>query len=122
MPRTKRSVAQHKRHKRTVKAAKGAWGRRSKLFRRAKETVIRAMAFSTRDRLVRRREFRTLWITRIRAACKNNEVAYNTFIHKLKLANIELDRKILADLAVNDPDAFKTLVDFAKTDQQKAAA
>jgi len=122
MARVKRSVAQHKRHKRTIKAAKGAWGRRSKLFRRAKETVIRAMAFSTRDRMVRRREFRTLWISRIRAACKNNGVAYNTFIHKLKLANVDLDRKILSDLAVSDPDAFKTLTDLAKTDPEKAAA
>ena len=121
MARATNAVSRRKRHKRVLKAAKGAWGRRSKLFRRAKETVLRGMAYSTRDRKVRKRDFRRLWITRIRAACEISGVSYSRFIAGLKAANIELDRKILAELAVNDKTGFKELVKLTKTSKGKAA-
>ncbi|PIQ82496.1 MAG: 50S ribosomal protein L20 [Candidatus Omnitrophica bacterium CG11_big_fil_rev_8_21_14_0_20_64_10] len=120
MSRVKTAVPKKKRHKRVLKAAKGAWGRRSKLFRRAKETVMRGMAFATRDRKARKGEFRRLWIVRIQAACRQSGIPYNRFIQGLKTAQVGLDRKMLAELAVNDPDAFKTLVELTGT-QKKAA-
>ena len=114
MARVKHSVSSRKRHKRTLKQAKGAWGKRSKIYRRAKETVYRAMAFATRDRKARKRDFHRLWVTRIRAGCEVHGVRYNRFIAGLKAANVTLDRKILADLAVNDEVAFRELVTLAK--------
>ena len=114
MARVKHSVSSKKRHRRMVKQAKGAWGRRSKLFRRAKETVYRAMAFATRDRKARKRDFRRLWITRIHAACQAEGIGYSRFIAGLKSAKVELDRKVLADLAVTDGPAFRELVQLAK--------
>ncbi|MCM8794401.1 MAG: 50S ribosomal protein L20 [Candidatus Omnitrophica bacterium] len=113
MARVKHSVASRRRHKRTIKRTKGAWGKRSKIFRRAKETGYRAMAYATRDRKNRKREFRRLWIVRIHAACEAEGIGYNRFIAGLKSANISLDRKILADLAVHDAAAFKELVQAA---------
>jgi len=114
MPRVKHSVATHKRHKKILKQAKGYWGARSKLYRRAKETVQRALVYSYRDRRVKKRQFRRLWITRISIACKNLGISYNRFIQGLKKAKVDLDRKMLADLAVNDPEAFGKLVELAK--------
>ena len=114
MARVKHSGATRKRHKRTLKQAKGAWGKRSKIFRRAKETVYRAMAYATRDRKVRKRDFHRLWITRIRAGCEAEGMQYSRFIAGLKAANVALDRKILADLAVSDENAFRELVTLAK--------
>lgn len=122
MARVKHAVAKRRRHKRTLKAAKGAWGRRSKLFRRAKETVTRGMAFSTRDRKNRKRAFRSLWITRLHAACEAENVRYNRFVAGLKAARVELDRKVLADLAVSDPSAFRQIVEVAKRAKAPAAA
>ena len=114
MAKVKHSVATRRRHKRMVRRAKGAWGKRSKIFRRAKETVYRGMAFATRDRKARKREFRQLWITRIRAGCEAEGLRYSQFIAGLKSANVELDRKVLADLAVTDEAAFRELVQMAR--------
>ncbi len=114
MPRVKHAAATHRRHKKILKRAKGFWGGRGKLYRRAKETVQRALVYSYRDRRVKKRAFRRLWITHISVACKNQGISYNRFINGLKKAKIELDRKVLADLAVNDPNAFGELAEIAK--------
>jgi len=114
MPRVKHAVATHKRHKKILKQAKGYWGSRSKLYRRAKETVQRALVYSYRDRRRKKRAFRELWITRISIACKNLGISYSRFIHGLTKAKVMLDRKILADLAVNDLPTFGKLVELAK--------
>ena len=114
MAKAKTAVAGRRRHKRMLKAAKGAWGKRSKNFRRAKETVNRAMVFATRDRKVRKGDFRRLWISRINAACGAEGLRYSQFIAGLKAAKVNLDRKVLADLAVTDGEAFKELVQVAK--------
>ena len=114
MARVKHSVSSRKRTKRLLKAAKGAWGKRSKLVRRARETVFRGMAYATRDRKVRKRDFRRLWVTRISAGCQAEGLRYSQFITGLKAANVTLDRKILADLAVTDTAAFQELVELAK--------
>ena len=122
MARVKHAVSSRRRHKRTLKQAKGAWGKRSKIYRRAKETVYRGMAYATRDRKARKRDFRQLWITRIRAGCEAEGLRYGRFIAGLKAANVALDRKIMADLAVTDADAFRELVQLAKSSAPKAAA
>ena len=114
MARVKHSVAGRRRHKRMIKQAKGAWGKRSRNFRRAKETVNRGMAFATRDRKARKRTIRRLWITRIHAACGAEGLRYSQFIAGLKAANVVVDRKILADLAVTDQEAFREFIKVAK--------
>ena len=114
MSRVKHAVSSRKRHKRMVKAAKGAWGKRSKIYRRAKETVYRGMAFATRDRKALKGDMRKLWITRIHAACAAEGLTYSRFMAGLKMAKVTLDRKILADLAVTDADGFRQLVEVAK--------
>ncbi|MBI3332889.1 MAG: 50S ribosomal protein L20 [Candidatus Omnitrophica bacterium] len=122
MARVKHAVSSQRRHRRMVRRAKGAWGKRSKLFRRAKETVNRAMVFATRDRKARKRDFRRLWITRIHAACGTEGIRYHRFIAGLKAANVTLDRKILADLAVTDAPAFRELAQLARAAQPVQAA
>ena len=114
MPRVKRGTKKHKRRAKILKEAKGYWGAKSRNYRTAKEAVERAMLYAYRDRRVRKREFRRLWIIRIKAAAENNGLSYRNFIHGLKLLNIELDRKILADLAVNAPQTFLQLVEKVK--------
>lgn len=121
MARVTSSVVRRRRHKKMIKQAKGAWGRRSKLFRRAKETVYRGMSFSTRARKVRKRTFRRLWITRVRAACEAEGMRYSQFIAGLKAAKVALDRKILSDLAVTDEAALRELVQMAKGASKKVA-
>ncbi len=121
MARVTSSVVRRRRHKKMIKQAKGAWGRRSKLFRRAKETVYRGMSFSTRARKVRKRTFRRLWITRVRAACEAEGMRYGQFIAGLKAAKVALDRKILSDLAVTDEAALRELVQVAKGASKKVA-
>lgn len=111
MPRATNNPASRARRKKYLKRAKGFVGGRRKLIRTVMETVDRAMAFSTRDRKVRKREFRKLWIIRINAAVREHGMSYSNFINKLKLANIDLNRKQLAEMAVNDPNAFKALVE-----------
>ena len=114
MARVKHAVSSRKRHKRMVKSAKGYWGKRSKLYRRAKEARRKAMAYAYRDRKQRKRSFRVLWIARINAACRAGGMSYSRFIEGLKKAQISLDRKALAELAVHDQPAFQQLVEVAK--------
>tara|TARA_B100000315_G_C14189910_1_gene412842 strand:- start:213 stop:554 length:342 start_codon:yes stop_codon:yes gene_type:complete len=108
--RVKTSVARKKRKNRLLKQTKGFWGQRKNVFRRSKETLFRAMAYSYRDRKTKKRILRSLWIMRINAALRKEGLSYSKFIHSLKLNNVELDRKILADLAMNHPDQFKKLI------------
>jgi large subunit ribosomal protein L20 len=115
MPRARSNVPRLKRKKQVLKAARGAFGARSKLWKPAKETVERGWRYAYRDRKNKKRDFRRLWITRINAAAHQNDLTYSTLINGLKLAGIEVDRKILADLAVHDPAAFSALADQART-------
>ena len=115
MPRARSNVPRLKRKKQIMKAARGAFGGRSKLWKAAKENVERGWKYAYRDRKAKKREFRRLWITRINAAAHQNDMSYNVFMSGLKKAGIELDRKILADLAVHDPAAFTALAEKARS-------
>jgi large subunit ribosomal protein L20 len=110
MPRVKNSVATRQRRKKVLELAKGARGGRSKLFKSAKETVRRGLRYAFRDRRVLKREYRQLWIARINAATRANGISYSEFMHGMKLAGIEIDRKVLADIAANDAPAFAAIV------------
>ena len=114
MPRAKSSVVSRNRHKKILKLAKGYRGSRSKLFRVANQQVMRSLSFAYRDRKAKKREFRRLWIARINAAARNNGITYNRFMNGLKNAGVDINRKVLAELAVNDSQAFGQLVDLAK--------
>lgn len=114
MPRSRGKVYAHRRHKKVLRFAKGQYGARSRLFRRANEAMMKSLFYAYRDRRNRKRDFRRLWITRINAAARLNGLSYSRLIHGLKLANVEVDRKILADLAVYDPAAFGQLTEQAK--------
>jgi large subunit ribosomal protein L20 len=113
MSRVKRGVTKRRRHKKILDQAEGYWGARSKLVRRARETVERAWKYAYRDRKQRKREFRSLWIARINAAAREHGLSYNKLVHGLAKAGVELDRKNLADLAVADPKAFADLARVA---------
>jgi large subunit ribosomal protein L20 len=115
MARSTFAVARHRKKKKYLKAARGYWGGRSKLWRIAKNAVERGWAYSYRDRKQRKREFRRLWIMRINAAAREHEMSYSRFMNGLKLAGIEVNRKVLADLAVRDPQAFGALVQQARS-------
>ena len=119
MSRVKRGVAGHRRHKKIIAMAAGHKGQRHRLFRRANESVLHALDYATRDRRDRKGQFRRLWITRINAAARQNGMNYATFMHGLKLAGIELDRKVLADIAVRDPETFRR---FAESAREASAA
>jgi len=110
MPRVKSSVPSRRKRKKIIKLAKGYRGARSRLLRTAKESVMRALKYAYRDRRTRKREFRKLWIIRINAAARAYGLSYSVFMKRLKDANIEVNRKTLAELAVNNPDAFKKIV------------
>lgn len=114
MPRTKHSVASHRRKKKIMKQAKGYSGGRSKLYRTAREAVNRGLAYAYRDRRVRKRDFRKLWITRINAAARLNGLSYSKLIGGLKKSNIEINRKVLSELAVMDAESFARLAEIAK--------
>ncbi len=114
MPRVSNSVASKRRKKKVLKQARGYFGGRSRLFRTAREAVNRAQAYSYRDRRVRKRDFRKLWIARINAAARLNGVSYSQLIHGLNQASVTINRKILADLAVRDPEAFTAVVEQAR--------
>jgi large subunit ribosomal protein L20 len=114
MPRVKRGTKKRQRRTKIMKLAKGYWGARSHNYRTAKEAVERALQYSYRDRRSRKRDFRRLWIVRIKAASEANGLSYSRFIHGLKMHNIEIDRKILADLAVTSPKTFGRIVDKVK--------
>ena len=109
MPRANSSVPRHRRHRKIVKQAKGYYGARSRTFKSAKDAVVKAGLYAYRDRRQRKRMFRRLWITRINAACRLNDTTYSIFINGLKTKGIDLDRKVLADMAVNDSQAFTEL-------------
>lgn len=114
MPRVKRGTKARNRRKKIMKLAKGNVGGRRKLYRQARETVEKGLTYAYRDRRVRKREFRSLWIVRINAAVRPHGLSYSRFIDGLKRAGIEMDRKVLADLAVRDADAFGQIADKAK--------
>ncbi|NKX64226.1 50S ribosomal protein L20 [Labrenzia sp. 5N] len=114
MSRVKRGVTAHARHKKVIKAAKGYYGRRKNTIRVAKQAVEKAGQYAYRDRKAKKRNFRSLWIQRINAATRQHGMTYGRFIDGLNKAGIEVDRKVLSDLAINQPDAFKALVDQAQ--------
>lgn len=114
MARVKRGVIARRRHKKILKQAKGYYGARSRVFRVAKQAVIKAGQYAYRDRRNKKRQFRSLWITRINAASRANGITYSQFINGLKKADIALDRRVLADLAVHDKEAFGAVVEKAK--------
>ena len=114
MPRVKTGVVRRRRHKKILKMAKGFYSGRRKHFRKAKEQVEHALVYAYRDRRAKKRDFRRLWIQRINAACRLNDINYSRFMNGIKKAGIELDRKILADMAMNDPQAFTSVVESAK--------
>lgn len=114
MPRVKRGVQAHAKHKKILKAAKGYYGARSKVFRVAKQAVIKAGQYAYRDRRQKKRQFRSLWIQRINAAARMNDLSYSRFINGLSKAGIAVDRKMLADIAVHDMPTFSQLAEKAK--------
>ena len=114
MARVKTGIVRRRRHKKILKMARGFFSGRRKHFRKAKEQLERSLVYAFRDRRQKKRDFRRLWITRINAACRLNDISYSRFINALNKANINLDRKILADMAMNDPEAFAVVVKQAK--------
>lgn len=121
MARIKRGVTTHAKHKKLLKAAKGYYGRRKNTIRIARQAVEKAGQYAYRDRKVKKRNFRALWIQRINAAVREEGLTYGRFMHGLKLAGVELDRKVLADLAVHEGDAFKAIVKQAESALATAA-
>lgn len=115
MARVVHAVSSRRRHKKLIKRAKGAFGQRKNVFRRASETLQRAGAFAFRDRRAKKRTYRGIWIIRINAACVNNGIKYSRFMSGLKKAKVDINRKLLADMAVRDEKSFKKLVELAKT-------
>ncbi|MFC2173564.1 50S ribosomal protein L20 [Acidobacteriota bacterium] len=116
MSRVKRSYRRKERRHKILKLAKGYYGAKSRLYRIAKQAVERSLLYSYRDRRNKKREFRRLWITRINAACRENDLTYGGFIHGLKQGGVEINRKVLADIAVRDPEGFRSLVDQVKAE------
>ena len=114
MPRSRPKVYARKRHKKVLKFTKGQYGTKSKLFRRANEAMLKSLFYAYRDRRNRKRDFRRLWIARINAATRLNGLSYSRFIHGLKQADVQVDRKVLADIAARDANTFSKLVDVAK--------
>ena len=114
MARVKGAMMTRKRRNKTLKMAKGYWGSKSKHFRVANQAVMKSLTYAYVGRKLKKRDFRSLWITRISAACKMNGMNYSTFMHGLKMANTQINRKMLAELAVNDAAAFAKLVEIAK--------
>ncbi|MCF8011373.1 MAG: 50S ribosomal protein L20 [Clostridiales bacterium] len=115
MPRAKSGAASQQRHKKVLKLAKGYRGAKSKLYRIAHQQVMKSLSYAYRDRRQRKREFRKLWISRINAAARNNNISYSRLINGLKLAGVDINRKMLADIAVKDEQAFNKLAETAKS-------
>ena len=115
MPRVKRSVHARKKRRKVLEQARGYWGLKHSSYKQAKEQVEHSLVYAYRDRKAKKREFRRLWILRINAAARQQGLSYNQFVAGLRKANIELDRKVLADLAVSDPDAFAAIAEQAKS-------
>ncbi|MCC8074963.1 MAG: 50S ribosomal protein L20 [Clostridiales bacterium] len=114
MARVKRAMMTRKRRNKVLKMAKGYWGAKSKHYKMANQAVMKSLTYAYTGRRLKKRDFRRLWITRISAACKQNGINYSTFMHGLKLANVNIDRKMLSEMAVNDKAAFTQLVQVAK--------
>lgn len=114
MARVKRAVSAKKNHKKVLKQAKGYFGAKSKLFRSANEAVMKSLSYSYIGRKNRKRDFRKLWIARINAECRQNDMSYSKFIGALKKLNIDINRKMLSEMAIHDKESFKNLVDMAK--------
>jgi large subunit ribosomal protein L20 len=114
MPRVKTGVSARQRHKKVLKITKGQFGSKSRLHRRANEAMLKSLWYAHRDRRNRKRDFRRLWITRINAAARQNGLSYSRFMYGLQQAGVEVDRKILADMAVNDATAFTQLAEMAR--------
>ena len=114
MARVKRGVTAHRRHKKILRQAKGYYGNRSKIYRVANQAVMRSLQYAYAHRKLRKRDFRKLWIARINAACRMNNMSYSRFINGLNKAGVEINRKVLADLAITDAKAFSDLVEVAK--------
>lgn len=121
MPRVKRGVQAHRRHKKVLNQAKGYYGARSRVYRVAKQAVIKAGQYAYRDRKVKKRDFRSLWIQRINAATRAHGMSYSRFMDGLKKTGIDIDRRVLADLAIHEKDAFAKLVECAREAQAAAA-
>ena len=115
MARVKVGVTAHRRHKHILKLAKGYYGSRSKQFKKANELVMKALSYARRDRRAKKREFRRLWIARINAAARINGLSYSKFMYGLKLAEVDLNRKVLSDMAINDAEGFAKLAELAKS-------
>ena len=115
MTRVKTGTVSKKRHKKVLKAAKGYFGSKHRLYKSAKEQVMHSLSYAYRDRRQKKRDFRKLWITRINAACRENEISYSKFINGLNKAGVDVNRKMLSEIAINDPKAFTELVKVAKT-------
>ena len=122
MPRARVGAARHRRKKRLFRAVKGYRAGRSKLYRTAKEAIIRSRVFAYRDRRTRKRDFRALWITRLTAACRTRGIPYSRFIFGLKEAGIELNRKMLSEIAIHHPEDFDAIVEIAKQHMPRAVA
>lgn len=114
MPRAKGGVVTRRRHKKILKLAKGYWGLKSKVFRPANSQVLKSLAYAFAHRRLKKREFRQIWVARINAAARSNGISYSKFINGLKKAGVQINRKVLADLAVNDAAAFDDLITMAK--------
>ena len=121
MTRVKSGVQTKRRHKKVLKDASGYFGSKHRLYKSAKEQLMHSRVYAYRDRRQKKREFRKLWITRINAACRENDISYSKFIDGLNKAGVEIDRKMLSELAINDMDAFKELVKVAKSGKVKEA-
>jgi large subunit ribosomal protein L20 len=122
MGRVKRGVAAHKRHKRLLGQAEGRQGTKARLVRPAREAALHALAYAYRDRRARKRDFRALWIARINAAVRAEGLSYSKLVHAAKLAGVDLDRKILADMAVRDPKVFREYVELLRSGKLKATS
>jgi len=122
MPRAINTSKKHNRRKKVLRAAKGYWGRRSTAYKAAKEAVDHALQYAYRDRRVRKRHFRGVWIARLSAACRANEITYSRFMQGLKIADVRLNRKALSNLAIEDPQAFQAVVAQAKKALESGAA
>lgn len=122
MPRAKTGIVRRRRHKKVLKRAKGFWGSRSRQYRNAFQTLLNAATYEYRDRRNKKRDFRRLWIQRINAGARLHGMNYSTFIGGLRLAGIELNRKVLADIAAREPESFKALVDAAQGAHRNKAA
>ncbi len=117
MPRSKTGVVRRRHHKKVIKMVKGQWGTRGRLFRRSNEAMLKSLWYSYRDRRTRRRDMRRLWIVRINAAARLSGLSYSRFMHGLKKANVDIDRKMLADIAVRDGATFKKLATLSQMNQ-----